>query len=124
MDSEYIDREVFIRDKRAQYCADCRKRKGMKNGKERFIYDVGDAPCRSCGIDDMISGLEDYPTADVRENVRGEWINDNTACGLYKCSVCNDFATVIGWASCVPIEQMYRIMKYCPNCGAEMRGES
>ena len=63
--TDYIDREAFISDKRKQYCADCDKRKGMKNGKMRFVYDIGDAPCRACGIDDMIGDIEDFPAADV-----------------------------------------------------------
>ena len=114
-EKEYIDREAFIRDKRAQYCADCRKRKGMKNGKERFIYDIGDAPCRSCGIDDMVDDLEDYPAADVRENVRGEWIKRQLPLPLsdgsrecVECSVC-----LTHWGGKYGFH-------FCPNCGARM----
>ena len=68
--AEYIDREAFIADKRKQYCTDCDRRKGMKNGKLRFVYDIGDAPCRACGIDDMIDDIEDYPAVVIPEDDR------------------------------------------------------
>lgn len=49
----------------------------------------------------------------------GRWVNDK---GLYKCSECNELWTH-WWAAVVPIERMNKMMKYCPNCGADMRGE-
>ena len=56
--------------------------------------------------------IDSAPSADVRENVRGEWIKqyfdfrDN--CQIYSCSKCGyqDIDT-----------------NFCPNCGADMRGE-
>ena len=63
--AEYIDREAFIAQKRELYCKDCERRKGMKNGKYRILYDVGDVPCRACGIEDVLSDVEDFPAADV-----------------------------------------------------------
>lgn len=55
-------------------------------------------------------------TVDVRENVKGRWIeNDlNATCGFHipsvKCSICGEIAPcVYGY-------------NYCPNCGADMRG--
>ncbi len=68
--SDYISRKAFIADKRKLYCADCDRRKGIKNGKLKFCYEIGEAPCRSCGIDDALSDVEDYPAADVRPVVR------------------------------------------------------
>ena len=63
----YIDKEAFIADKRKQYCENCDYRKGMKNGKLRFCYEIGGAACKACGINDMLNDIEDYPAADVRE---------------------------------------------------------
>ena len=51
-------------------CNDCEKRKGMKNGKLKFIYQIGDAPCRACWIDDIKGEVEDAPTVDAVEVVR------------------------------------------------------
>jgi hypothetical protein len=53
-----------------RYCKDCERRKGIKNGKLKFIYDIGDAPCRACVIDDMIDELENAPTVDAEPVVR------------------------------------------------------
>ena len=58
--------------------------------------------------------VENTPTADVVEVKRGEWIRPTTVggmtiAGLPHCSVCG----------VVPCDEG----KYCPNCGADMRGE-
>lgn len=63
------------------------------------------------------------PTADVPDRKVGKWIKDGVAYSLYKCSACNDFCVVAGWANCIPEEQMYKGFKFCPNCGARMRGD-
>lgn len=50
------------------------------------------------------------PSADVRENIHGEWIkNDN---GTYSCSLCQSW---------IPNEQ-YSYARFCLHCGANMRG--
>ena len=64
--SEYIDREAFVKEQRHLYCENCARRKGMKNGKMRFVYEIGDAPCRACGYGDVLDDLEDAPAAAVR----------------------------------------------------------
>ena len=61
--------------------------------------------------------IMDLPAADVRENVRGDWIpqNHNKTNGMLstlvyyypKCSVCGHCANYTN---------------FCPNCGADMRG--
>ncbi len=58
--------------------------------------------------------IKAQPAVDVVEVKRGEWIElpskgiGNTA----ECSICHD--NVYGYNAC----------KYCPNCGADMRGTS
>lgn len=66
--------------------------------------------------------LKTVPTADVRENVKGEWIDDK---GVYLCSACNHLWVELWWTSIVPKSKMYKWMHFCPNCGAVMdeRGE-
>ena len=72
-----------------------------------------------------VEDIEDCPPADVRENVRGKWIYPNNcspiSSPLYNhpymwksiCSNCNTgFPT---------INKNY---KFCPECGADMRGET
>lgn len=52
----------------------------------------------------------------------GEWIKDDELpYALYKCSVCNSYCTVAEYASCIYEVQMYRVFRYCPNCGAQMK---
>ena len=53
------------------------------------------------------------PSADVRENVRGEW--KRTVTGHQYCSSCNWFPE--------ENEMTGFFYDFCPNCGADMRGE-
>ena len=57
--------------------------------------------------------IDAIPTADIRENVKGEW--GRTKNGFIYCSNCEatwyDNAWTDDW-------------HYCPNCGADMRGEA
>lgn len=59
----YIERESFLAEQRHLYCENCARR---KNSKGKFVYDIGDAPCRACGICDVLDAVEDAPAADVR----------------------------------------------------------
>ena len=62
--SELIDRQSFIEQERKLYCEDCDRRKGTKKGKPNVIcYEIGEAPCRACWLDDALGDLEDFPTA-------------------------------------------------------------
>lgn len=63
-----------------------------------------------------IKMVELEPSADVRENVRGEWIPVTNGRGGFECSKCHDYA---------PSYQNGDdyLSHFCPNCGAEMRGE-
>lgn len=66
---DYISREAFLAEKRHLYCENCARRKGMKNGKMKFIYEIGDAPCRACDIGDVLDDVEDFPAADAIEEL-------------------------------------------------------
>ena len=81
-----IDADATIKYLREFRCKDCDRRKGMKNGKIRFCYEIGDAPCRSCDIGDTIDYFLDEdisPTVDAVQIVRCKdckhkwWINQN-----------------------------------------------
>ena len=68
-----IDADATIKYLREFICKDCDRRKGMKNGKIRFCYEIGDAPCRACDIGDTIDYFleEDIsPTIDAVPVVR------------------------------------------------------
>ena len=73
MKHDYIDREAFEKDTRERFCKGCDRRRGMKNGKYRILYQIGEAPCRSCWIEDALDLLEFFPAADVPESP--QWIS-------------------------------------------------
>lgn len=77
---DYISREAFLAEKRHLYCENCARRKGMKNGKMKFIYEIGDAPCRACDIGDVLDDVEDFPAADVRPVVTCADCEHNNHC--------------------------------------------
>lgn len=108
------DADALIGDVRDRYCKNCVKRKGIKNGKCRFIYEIGEAPCRACDVEDMIYELENAPTVDPVKH--GHWIEvqrihetDHTA--ICECSLCGDTVWVYDGQ---------RAWNYCSNCGAKM----
>ena len=68
-----IDADATIKYLREFRCKDCDKRKGMKNGKIKFCYEIGDAPCRACDIGDTVDYFLDEdisPTIDAVPVVR------------------------------------------------------
>ncbi len=65
----------------------------------------------------------DFPAADVRENVRGEWIA--LPDGKIVCSNCYENPTnriIIGGNIVYDMTPIKVRMKFCSNCGADMRG--
>ncbi len=88
-----------------------------------FDWGIPDADVK-CGI--AIQNIKDIPTADVRENVRGEWLNMErieddkaeyiTEWQQAQCSVCHKWHTT-------PYMYFFTHYDFCPNCGAEMGGD-
>ena len=42
----YIGRDAFIKQQRELYCKNCARRMGVKNGKLKEIYKIGEAACK------------------------------------------------------------------------------
>lgn len=64
-------------------------------------------------------------TDDVRENVHGEWIEDNSRekSMMWRCSVCGRIAYYPTFGKRKSYKK-HCDYNYCPNCGAQMiRGE-
>lgn len=68
---------------------------------------------------DLQKFIDSLPTADVRENVKGEWIkeSEHSVMGdgyMWFCSICGrrEYFNFRGQKD-----------NFCPNCGADMRGE-
>lgn len=96
--SRYIDADKLIND--LDYDVSC-----YPGGNDKSYIQV-------CDFKSMING---QPTADVVEVKRGKWIRheqDGAIFADYECSVCSAYPTG-GIRS-----------NYCPNCGADMRGDS
>ena len=115
-EKEYIEREAFLADKKWLYCTDCEKRKGKKRGKMVTLYEIGEAPCKSCGIHDMLEEVEAYPAADVRPVVRGKWNRTDAYPHRLYCSVC--YKTYL--KNDELLERWEFPLNFCPNCGAKM----
>ena len=67
------------------------------------------------------TNISRVPIADVRENVRGEWISHDLENGEKSidkdcCSVCGERFREIAMTGCE--------WNFCPNCGADMRGDN
>lgn len=97
------------------YCADGEGKKQMPKyiNADQFERDcMFDRECDD--MQDVIYKLRDYPAADVRENIHGKWA---TICdGLdmvdyHICSLCGH-------------NTYEHYPNFCPNCGADMRGET
>ncbi len=121
---KYIDADEFVRLKREWYCEQCEKRKGMKRGKLQFVYEIGDAPCRACDVDDVISDIEDFPEANVEPVRHGRWEETTEYIGwsedtCAECSVCGEDYVLSEWS----MKDFVNTMRYCPNCGAKMDAE-
>lgn len=89
-----IDADATIKYLEEFRCKDCDRRKGMKNGKVRFCYEIGDAPCRACDIGDTIDYFLDEdisPTIDAVQIVRCKdckfWYKDECS---HLCKITGD----------------------------------
>lgn len=119
-EKEYIEREAFVEQKRKQYCEDCNRRKGFKRGQYKILYEIGEAPCRACEIDDMLNDVEDFPAADVRPVKRGHWVKRMEEHATTKYT---SFTPIWSCSEC-GLEYDPALaprIHFCYNCGADMR---
>lgn len=110
-EADYIEREDVLRILRS-------------NGNDTFNQ----------SLDAVINSI---PTADVKPVVRGHWDGDNypicSECGSYAPSEkenlrvvdnCYEFDGSVKFYKSVRYDIVYNKTNFCPNCGADMRGES
>ena len=95
--ARFIDVDGFIEDLKAEFS------NLMMDGLK------GTPRIKSLTFSEVVERIECQPTADVRENVRGEWkyIPEK---GQLVCTNCEKHS---------PWHEKY---DFCPNCGADMRG--
>jgi len=94
--SDYISRNKLNKKKKYLF-----QTKGMPFPKSEWFFKFDD-----------VMGM---PPADVRENIHGEWIIDDTETIHGHCRKC-------GWESHYYEDDVVG-MNFCPNCGADMRGD-
>lgn len=114
--SRLIDADALIADMEKRYCKDCERRKGVKGGKVRTLYEIGEAPCRACGTMDAMDEIDNASTIEAEPVRHGHWIEKDGFDGdtYYDCSACgHSWVTIEG----TPQDNE---MNYCPYCGAHM----
>lgn len=100
--SRYIDADKVL-DQINKICNRCGKM-NENNG----------AMCGACYFDDAKDMIDDFPTAEVKPIVYGEWEYIHDTFSKRKCKECGYTEVIVdGMAD-----------KYCPNCGATMIKES
>ena len=107
-----IDADAFIREIRKRYCEDCARRKGIKNGKMRFCYEIGGVPCRACDIEDVLDALDDYAPTVQSEPKRGKWI--------YHIDDLFPAESTMECNQCHAEQPLICDDEFCPKCGAKM----
>ncbi len=101
--SRYIDAEVLCKEHfmcDCLACEDCYKTQKQKIDCEYYS---------TYSLQDFCGWINETPTADVRENVHGEWIHKDGIYGVVFCSKCD-------------YELRINNTNFCPKCGADMRG--
>lgn len=71
-----IDADAVVQYLHEFRCADCDRRKGLKNGEIQFCYEIGDAPCRACDIGDTIEYFLDEDIAPTIDAIPMWWITE------------------------------------------------
>ena len=95
--NDYISRDKLNKKKKYLF-----QTKGMPFPKSEWFFKFDD-----------VMGM---PSADVRENIHGEWslIGHDDTCNFYRCSFC-------GYEE---HDNFTKHHNFCPNCGADMRGDN
>lgn len=107
--AEYIEREAAIDAVSAWYRKACRP-------ENMSSYNMGERAAYTTAI----SEIAELPAADVRHVVRAYWTDHRTIehDGEWYCSACGKEITIY-----MGPDRKDRYA-FCPNCGADMRGES
>ena len=103
------------RDCNEQNCDNCPYNYEQGNmGEQKQALDMAIKALEQEPCEDLLNGTQALPSVTPVQKT-GKWLNKNTN-GYYfygKCSKCGQEFCVDAWYT--------QHMKYCPNCGAEMR---
>ena len=120
-----IDADALLDDLMERYCKACDRRKGIKSGKWRVIYEIGEAPCRACAVGDMMDELEETSSAERT----GHWIMkhpmryDGKFLGYDVDEVVDTRIYHLYCSECDTKMPYYERFPFCPYCGCRMKGE-
>lgn len=103
---EYIEREILL-NTLDEVC-----RVACPYSERRDIAQY--VKCGACPLGSAFDFVDDIPAADVRPVVHGKWLDRSS--GWTFNSECNKCGFIVH-------EQFIKTYKYCPNCGADMRGK-
>ena len=113
---DLIDRDAFLKQERKWYCDECDRRKGVKNGRKCFVYEIGEVPCRACEIDDVLDDLEVFESAAPR------WVRCEEGCDLCRDDRLEKGDTLYqssDWDGGIGFDYIIDI-RFCPKCGREL----
>lgn len=80
--------------------------------RSALIKRIKQEPTDGMFIHEIMEAIDELPTVEAKPVVHGKWETEFTALlVVYRCSECN-CATALGKTN------------FCPNCGADMRGEA
>lgn len=106
--TDYISREA-VKQIIAAQCGEC--------ADACLEFDGIQPDCNQCLLGGAAKAIKSIPAADVRPVVRGKWIM-NDECSTV-CSLCGNVVAFVSHP-----DRRWDFGNYCPNCGADMRGES
>ena len=72
---------------------------------------------------ELVIKTADQKRVEFRKVVKGEWINCSGSEEMVKCSNCDIIFTEDFIEGMPPYGSKSKRPNYCPNCGADMRGE-
>lgn len=105
-----IKLEEAIKALEQQSCEDCVSRQAALD--ESYAYGYGLEPEGYCvDVEDILALPPVTPT-----RKKGKWVGDEIypICSECNCNIIEEYISYSDYA------EMYKPMKYCPNCGAEM----
>ena len=116
MNNDLISREALREDLRRFFPAEVLEGIEPKTLFAQIMHDIDNAPtveiptelCKGCRF------LKDCETCEEKLRPQGEW--EKCQNDMFRCSICRQ-------ADEVPTSMGIPIYNFCPNCGADMRGE-
>ena len=86
------------------------------------IFEIDDGNNMDIYTNEIREIIDAMPTIEERKTGRWEFVSYGDGLGNYHCSECRAIAGSYYVGNLVNMHWEYKLTKYCPDCGAEMRG--